>query len=479
MLKSLMQWHKRLALICALPLIIWALSGLLHPTMSHFAKAPFIKPTKVSIEAKNIQSYLPLKSVLQNNHIESFSHASVVTVSGQHFYQVAALDENQQNVRYFDVTDGNESQTVTDLAYAAYLANIWSKQVVTGQPELITRFTAEYTDINRLLPVYKITLANGNFLYVDTLGKRIAAHNTPLRESLSYWFKQLHTFAFIAEKHSLLRIIPMVLISFIIFLVGVLGIASYGFMWSKTKGKKKNTQYFHRTTGLAISLSLIFFATSSTHILLDKFSPETYRAITPGNQITTATLNHDPLAATITAKANNFQLINLGNQIVTQTHVYRKKATEFAYWQNNKLDLDSTHVALAVIKKQLGVTGEIATWEQINSFGPTYGFINKRLPVVQFTLDNTPNIRYSVEPHTGYIALISDNWERARSWHFGYLHKYHFLNPLGKGPRDIIITIIILGICITIGLGLSIYMKRRARATNQLKQRNKLNLLDV
>lgn len=479
MLKRLMIWHKRLALICALPLLVWALSGLIHPIMSHFAKADFIRTTNVAVNATNLQSHLPLKQVLINNSIAAFSHASIVEHYDIHLYQVVDQANQNQNIRYFDVVSGRESNTLSDIKYAMYLAEKWSKLSVAGEPTLITEFSAEYAEINRILPVYKIPMESGNFLYIDTLGKRIAAHNTPMRESLSYWFKQLHTFAFLADKHSLFRIIPMVAISVIIFIVGIFGMISYGLLWNRIKGKARNSQYFHRTTGISISLSLVFFATSSTHILLDKLSPQVFRSIIPGNQLIAAQLNHDPLQLTIQEKANNFQLVNIEGQTFSQLQNFGRKETQFTYKNETSMHVDSGQLAISILTNQLGIKGEIVDWQQINKFGATYAFINKRLPVIQLTLAQSPDVLYSVEPHTGYLANVSTPWERARSWHFGYLHKYHFLNPLGKGTRDIIITIIILGICTTVGFGLSIYVSRKKRASSKLAHKNKLNLSDV
>ncbi|KZN61333.1 PepSY domain-containing protein [Pseudoalteromonas luteoviolacea] len=469
MLKRLLKWHRRIALFCLVPFLIWALSGLLHPIMSHFAKAPRIDAAPVQVNTQYLQNYAQLRDLLNKARIEHFSHASLIQYDGRYYYQIREVKFNELLVHYLPI-DGQVSN-LTDHQYAQSLASKWSTANIV-ESRLITQFSPAYPEINRVLPAYRFTLDNGNFLYIDTLGKRITAHNTPMRESLSYWFKQLHTWQFIGERNSIVRIIPMLLISSALFVMAFLGLIAYSLLWSRIKSTHLNTQTMHRTAGLSLSLCLLGFSSSSMHILIDKFYPQSFRQVAPNNTLNTQALTHDPIQALALANGDNFQLVAINGEIYSQVVTFNKRRMQFSYWQDAPKNVTNQLLAEQVLYSQLNVRGQVFHAEKIDKFGPTYGFINKRLPVIQIRFEQSPSTLYSVEPHTGYIAAVDDTWQNARSWHFGYLHKYHFLNPIGKGLRDSVIAIICLGLVSVAILGTSIYFARTVRQRRARKQRD-------
>ncbi|ESP92231.1 PepSY domain-containing protein [Pseudoalteromonas luteoviolacea] len=472
MLKILLAWHRRLALLCVIPFVIWALSGLLHPAMSHFAKAPHIKPDPIKVELNRMHNYTHLKDALKQQDIHHFSHASLVEFKGNYFYQVQQQIDDGTTVHYLPLSATNVS--LNDVDYAHYLATQWSNHNVI-KSEFVTQFSSAYPEINRVLPVYKLRMSSGNNIYIDTLGKRITAHNTPLRESLSFWFKQLHTWQFAGDRHSLWRIIPMLIISITLFVMAVFGLLTYSVLWPRIKKKQLNKRSLHRVSGLVLSLCMLGFASSSAHILIDKFFLQEFKNLAPGNQIATDAINHDPVKTLAAANGHNFQLVNISGQVISQIVSYKNKSMHFAYWQSNQTQYDDKTFAQNALRNQLNITGALTHSEKIDKFGPTYGFINKRLPVQQLSFEQSPEVRYSVELHTGYIAAVDDTWQNARSWHFGYLHKYHFLNPLGKGIRDSIITLICLGLAFIALLGTSLYFSRLLRQRRAKIHRNLQN----
>ncbi|MDK1286916.1 PepSY domain-containing protein [Pseudoalteromonas umbrosa] len=472
MLKTLLIWHKRIALWCLIPFTIWALSGLLHPAMNHFAKAPRIKSNPIIAEKNDLQTYTNIYKALIQNDISNFSHASLIKYKQQYFYQVREQLLNDIKVHYLPLK--NTHLRLTDIEYAKYLAQHWSKQNIQSA-QLITQFSSAYPEINRILPVYRMQLSNGNKLYVDTLGKRIVAHNTPLRESLAYWFKQLHTWQFAGDRHSLWRLIPMLIVCIALLIVALFGLLAYTLLWSKVKSKKKSVRSLHRSTGLILSVSMLGFASSSTHILIDKFFVQEFRALLPKNNINTHDINHDPIKAMRSENGDNFQLININGEIISQIVKFEKDKMSFSYWQEKETAFTNTHFARDILLEQLEVSGQLNHNEKIDKFGATYGFVNKRLPVQQLSFEHSSEVLYSVEIHTGYIAAIDDNWQKARSWHFGYLHKYHFLNPLGKGLRDSIIALICLGLVFVASTGTYMYFSTTLRRRRAKQQRNLKN----
>lgn len=101
MIKALLLWHRRFAVLCAVPFIIWALSGLLHPAMSHFAKAERLKTPLEKIPTDILERAIPLQSVLIKNGIERFSHASIVEYAGRYYYQIKFFRANMLYADYF------------------------------------------------------------------------------------------------------------------------------------------------------------------------------------------------------------------------------------------------------------------------------------------------------------------------------------------------------------------------------------------
>ncbi|ATD00527.1 PepSY domain-containing protein [Pseudoalteromonas spongiae] len=476
MIKSFLVWHKRFALFACVPFMLWAASGLLHPFMSHFTKAERIIPQPVTINSAAIAHYVPLDRVLEKHAIFAFSHASLVDYQNRYYYQISQNVNGELHTKYFDIETAELSHDLSDAVYAEYLATKWSGKT-TRSIHKLTTFTFGYSKINRILPVYKMELADKSLIYIDTLGKRIAAHNTPLRESVSYWFGQLHTFSFLGNTHDLTRIVPMLVISVSLFLMALSGVVAYSLLWRKIKDTRYSKQRLHRLFGISLSVCLLGFSTSSMHILIDKLFPETFRQIVPSNTLSSKQLKHDPINSLRKSGGHNFQLVNIHGEMISQIVHFQKRSRSFSYWQQSQLKLNDLALVETILAQQLNLSAPIETWQKVDKFGPSYAFINKRLPVVQVTFDNDPTI-YSVEVHTGYIAAIDTPWQQARSWHFGYLHKYHFLNPIGKGLRDSIITLIIIALLSTTILGLLLYISRYKRRATLTKRRSTFNQIN-
>ena len=341
MVKSLLLWHKRLALIAAVPFIIWALSGLIHPFMSHFTKAERLKTAPVVIPHQGLEHAMPIRWVLDKNGIDAFSFATLIRYNERAYYQIIQNTGLGQQTQYFDVLTGEKATELNDAIYAQYLAATWSGKGIESVSKL-TNFTEAYSKINRILPVYRVQLSDSNLLYVDTQGKRVAAHNTPLRESLSYWFRVLHTFSFLGDTYDAKRIVPMLVMSACLLFMALFGLTAYLLLWQKIKDKRYSKQRLHRALGLSLSLCLLGFSSSSLHILIDKFYPETFRDIVPGNSLQTATINHDPISNLIMAKGDNVALVNIDGQVVSQVVHYEKRTRQFSYWQNGKVESSVT-----------------------------------------------------------------------------------------------------------------------------------------
>lgn len=462
-MKKLLVWHKRCALVAFIPFIVWALSGLLHPAMSHFA-APK-NPVKESVPRFSIpEHYVPLAQVLNEYQIHAFNHLRLVNFQNELYYQMRFKASPQQGhfiYRYFSVANGQEAHFSTE-QYSAELAQNWSSQDVLAV-DRIDEFSPRYPEVNRVLPAYRAHLADGSFLYIDPQLTRVIAHTTLLREDLMYWFKQLHTFEFLGGNHAVWKLTLMLVLMVCVLLTAIFGLIMYSMLWSRIKPSKWTAPKRHRVVALLVSLPLLGFSTSAIHVIVDKFYPESFRTIEPANSLLTANLSHDPIAALIQSKGNQVGLVSVQDELYSQIEHRNKNTLTLSYWQHHASEVTDTEIAKDMIAVALGYTGNVVENTWITRFGPTYGFINKRLPVTQITLDSLPDTPVSVETRSGYIASVYTPWQQARSWHFGNLHKYHFLNPIGKELRDVLITLLILGVSLSAVLGLWLSVSRRRR----------------
>ncbi|MFN3587384.1 MAG: hypothetical protein ACK4UT_07760, partial [Moraxellaceae bacterium] len=104
---------------------------------------------------------------------------------------------------------------------------------------------------------------------------------------------------------------------------------------------------------------------------------------------------------------------------------------------------------------------QIASVEKITRFEGEYGFINKRLPVYRVGYDRPDRLAVFVETVSGVTAAEVRNAQRVEGWSFAYLHKWTFLDALGKNLRDALVGLMALLIVVTVLLGLRLALRRR------------------
>lgn len=96
----------------------------------------------------------------------------------------------------------------------------------------------------------------------------------------------------------------------------------------------------------------------------------------------------------------------------------------------------------------------------ISKFTQSYGFINKRLPVVHVAFDTPDHLTCFVEPSSGIPGAIVRDKNRAEILSFLFLHKFNLFNFLGKGLRDTIMSLAALSLVVIALSGLWILIKK-------------------
>lgn len=232
MKKRIYQWHRRLSLIIAIPLVLSAGSGLMHPVMTNIRPSVATQGLKpVPIDSSKIR--IPLEAALAANSLDSFSRVRIIHMDTNWFYQV---QKKAEDIPLYLSTSTGKILSRGDWLYAQYLARQFLEgpeaahtfshpgkkpgiavpagrtinsgpaatdrspaemSMDTRRPDccsaatasvlhakgskvlsevLLTQFDGEYNDINRLLPVYRVSFdrQDGIRIYAETTRDRFA-----------------------------------------------------------------------------------------------------------------------------------------------------------------------------------------------------------------------------------------------------------------------------------------------------------------
>jgi hypothetical protein len=85
--KNIYSWHRTLSLIIAIPVLLWAVSGFMHPLMTNIKpKVASQKLSPLAIDSQSIR--VPLQTALQQNNITGFHSVRLIHIDTNFFYQV-------------------------------------------------------------------------------------------------------------------------------------------------------------------------------------------------------------------------------------------------------------------------------------------------------------------------------------------------------------------------------------------------------
>jgi len=268
-IKSLYRLHRTLSIIIGIPILLWAVSGLMHPLMTSVRPAITTQQRpEYPLTPDGLRTAAPLKTVLQKAGIPEIFQARTVYMDGSWYYQVfvaanaTKMNAKQTNVnligntpsahapysgwraRYFNLKTGRELIGGDDL-YAANLARYFLDGAVTkgyshGIPiksiKKINDFTADYSYVNRLLPVEKVSFerADNIAIYVDTHHSRFAFALDQHRSDFNQFFGWLHTWSWMDNLPRLKAAIIAMILLLALFTAG-LGI----YLAVRTRPQKK------------------------------------------------------------------------------------------------------------------------------------------------------------------------------------------------------------------------------------------------
>lgn len=460
-LQQLYRWHRTIGLLIVLPILGWCISGLTHPMMAHFFK---IKPAQRKIPPRAIQldsAARQLPDLLVQYNIKQFTNIAIVNYKNANYYQI---HQAGAPARYIHCQTGLLLNN-GDLQYAETLARFYlgdSSSLIKGV-ERLNHFTGEYKFINRLLPVYKVSFdrADAMDVYVATQSSRLGTLNNNTRKACLSIFSNLHNWSFL-DAYPLLKRSLLLLFMGLGFWVALSGLLIYGFLWDKIKASrpKNAARPWHRRLGLAVALSTLGFTFSGGyHAFVKPIKNKQLPKIMPIFNQSDVTLfanlwdqyGHLPI--------HQVSLADLDGEVYYRLQLLDKKQAVL-YVHTKRLEVlkegQKEHaIYLASQYSKLPVTA-IQSVESVYKFGGEYGFINKRLPVSKVSYKTAATDHVYVETSSGALAAAINNSKRNEAFSFLMLHKYHFLDPISKLFRDVMLVLIIL--CIMLVNLLGVYM---------------------
>lgn len=469
----LYAWHRFIGLLTVIPVIFWTLSGLMHPFMAHWFKPTIARAFLAPEPLDGASLALPVQEVLTQHGIGVVHYFRTVKFDGQTYYQVQAPESP---VRYFDTVSGEELEN-GEKRYAEWLARYFlddpSSPVLAISEQ--TQFDGQYKFINRLLPVWRVDFDRPDRMtvYVETTSDRLGTFNPLSRKAFLWVFDNFHNWSFLENiSNNTVRITVMLVLLGIVMLSSISGLVIYGGMWKKFKQPQPTTQKgvlrkYHRQIGIAVAFVTLTFAFSGAYHATRKFKPNTLPERVYQPAIAVADLQWDVRQALDTGKVLNFSVVQWQGKSYFQVYRPMGKAFRSDYLDaaNGQLlpngnqqyaQFLATHFA-----QMEGVTtAAISKTEELWAFGREYGFVFKRLPVVQFQYDNPQQPAVYIETSSSRLAAVIERPDRMEGLSFAVFHKYFLLDWAGSNVRDLAMMLAALGVLTVSLFGLAVFLKK-------------------
>ncbi|MBW4889403.1 PepSY domain-containing protein [Mucilaginibacter sp. HMF5004] len=526
--KNIYKWHRTCSLIIAVPVLLWAISGFMHPIMTNFR--PAVKTQSIPTETPGAGSIqLSLQQVLKQNKIDSIYSVRLVHIDTNWFYQVKT--GRNYGLEYISTKNGN-ILTKGDWLYAQYIARIFLEgppkkekkmaqmempadtpmptidccgeaantvlNTKTGTPienaSLITHFNDEYKSIYCLLPVYEVSFKRDDHirLYVETGLDRFAVAVDKNRAAFTTFFDLVHTWGWI-NFLGRGRLFIEIFFTSLAFITSLMGI--YIFFTTKSKriegNKLVSSRRNHRYTAIVASVFTLMFTFSGCYHAFSKLNiqPKEMQCVTNSFAVSDISFDLNKLQSIVKKPVSNIGLTRLNG--ITYWQVYLKSDKN----QSNSKDLmkDMGAAAAAVVyvnadnssvlnngdqlyaqhlAAQLSGYGkqDIQSTQLITRFTDEYNFTDKRLPVWKVTYPFNHKQRLYIETSTGVLAKTTNDSELYEGYSFALFHKHHYMDFAGKTTRDVSTMVGAALQVLMVLIGSILYFRWRRRKLKQADQ---------
>lgn len=470
MTRQFYLWHRRLAICLIVPMLVFSLSGLLHPLMR------LTRPDVAQMFYPTPAWPADLQGPVTLDEHTSFSGLRPVKVGDVWLQQV--WQTRNQPAYFLDIHTG---VLVPEAAqqYAIQLARHYSgdDKSPVQSVQFVTRFDGMYGEINRLLPVWQVSFARDDSLqvYVDIRQDRLGAVSDDTRRLFLQLFQWLHVWSFLDEDSPLRNALFIAMMA----ACALLGFAGIYLTLVLPIAKRRNAKgrKVHAWGGLAVSAAMLMFVVSGLVRTVEKLDVDPRGAelvqVQPWNP---NWLPFSELQAQYPG-VRNAVLHLMDDQAVWQLTQGQKKTLWLDAVTGQPFQHGGIEFAQHIVQD---LQPELATQapdavRYVRSFkaDEDYGFIDKRLPVVALEY---PQQTLYVDIADGVLAKQVTAGSQAYSWVFRYLHKWRFADGLTKDGRDAVMTLFILAICGFGVLGIVLWWQAQHKRKS-LKQDRKRNVV--
>ncbi len=422
----------------------------------------------ILIQADSTQ--LSLKQVLDKNGISKIQNARIVELDHIQYYQV----KRNGNLSYYNSYSGTLLQE-GDINYARQIARHFLGDATANIKTVskIEHYTTDYKVINRLLPVYKVDFERDDKMsvYVHTGSSKLGTMNNGVKRFCLWFFSTFHNWDFLGEN-VVFKTTVVFLFSVIIFVTGVIGLWIYFVNRDKYKSRKKGIKKLkprnrHRKLSVVTSLLLLAFAFSGAFHAFKKYDGVLLNELEPKSTIQSGDIQitikdiihqHGPVKELSLTHFDNHTYYRVSDTSLHGAPMYYNTKTSQLLENGN--EAYALHRALAISGLD---EKQITSIALITRFGKGYGFINKRLPVIKVSFNDDNHTTCYIETSSGIPGAIMKKSDQLESFSFSYLHKYHMLNFMGKGYRDLIMSLASLIVLLIAMTGLVIYIKMKVK----------------
>lgn len=515
-MRSIYRWHRRLSLIIALPVVLSAGSGILHPIMTNIRPAVATQGlTGVAVSGSSLR--VSIEAALDSNHIDSVSRVRLVHIDSNWFYQVQRWGDDVPV--YLSAKNGHKLYQ-GDWLYAQWLARQFLEGPEGGaarkpmammvsssndEPDCcneasssvlnaggsrvvgavrLTDFDEEYNEVNRLMPVYRVAFdrPDGIRIFVETTQDRYAFAVDNRRAAFNRVFEYIHTYEWLNFLGRGRHVVEFLLIG-LAFVTTLLGI----YIFFSTSGKRVPGNTYvrarrnHRYTAIVISLFTLAFTFSGAYHALAKL-----KEVVRGEYVARfapSGLRPDvaALGAIAGGPVSGLSVVNVDGSLFWRVRVLGGRNGGRKDLMRDMRASEPKIVYVRVRDGQVLPDGEqrYARWlaEQfsghpesqvvattlVTKFDGDYNFADKRLPVWRVDYPVNHHERYYVETSSGVLAARVDDLDAIEGYSFALLHKHEFLGGLGKGVKDFSTMFWAAAQILLVTLGLVLWVRQRRR----------------
>ncbi len=292
--RHIYRWHRISSLVIALPLLLWTISGLLHPVMNSFK--PAVQHTAlppVAIDTTMVK--VSLCDALQQNGIRSIQSVRFVTRQNSLYYQVS--QGRKGNLLYISCTDGSlladgdrlyaielakrflgEEKSNANVAaghdhtrmaagFTGVSAPVVNHETGSGQSRVLQAlflsfFTKDYKSSNKILPVCEVAFRRKDSirLYVETGAGRLVLATDQTKRWFTTLFGLTHSWRFL-DGMGRVKSFLMGAVSALCFLSAFSGSLVYNVLRKKKPGITTGRSW-HRLLGNVFLLTTLLYAFS-------------------------------------------------------------------------------------------------------------------------------------------------------------------------------------------------------------------------